>query len=203
MVSLDGDTADRIVTPVVTIATVGMDREAYEDIDEDAIYSNLGDGATKTRTHHGLSVGVSPIHRHPSEEYLKPVDSSEILNGKPKPAPRILGRKAALEASLSNPDHYFMLYANTEVSLQKDRPALCVRDGFVKLSMLNVQTLVALSKEILAQFVPSKAEFRSDLSWTDFTLRGRQPMHTMPAGVSFYPAKNLKLKPRDCLLAVS
>jgi hypothetical protein len=204
LVSLDGEAEER-TGPSCTI-----ERPAYEDIDEEGVYSDpvelvnspkqtdmniAPDGSQES----GASGGS--LKRCRSDDYLEPVSGSGE-DDKPMPATRVMGKRSTLSRTVRHAqDPHRTVYANTDMSVYQGKPARTVKDGFIKICMRNVETLAARAEKILYQFVPEQCLMKDDLRWSDFVLKSSVPVLEI-GSIAFYEARTNKVKPNDCYLMV-
>ena len=148
------------------------------------------------------------------EEYLQPVNHSEPpLNrdGKPKTKPKLKWTPKAAkrlsewaEKKFPQPitESYVMVYANTEVLLDKDRPALTISEGFEKMSIMNQRTLHHLAEGIFRSHCPQNPHFSDELRFEDLGIGDSDPVLTQGC-VCMYRARQGKVQPFHGFLMVS
>ena len=178
-----------VENPAMASASATLERENYEDID--SLYSAI------------------PADMVASDGYLQPVNQRDT---KPKPKPK--GKwtpKAAKRLSewaekkfppQPMTESYVMVYANTEVLLDKDRPALTIAEGFEKMSVMNQQTLHHLADSIFHDHCPQSPHFSEELHFEDFGVGESEAVLTQGC-VCMYRARQTKVQPFHGYLMVS
>lgn len=166
-----------------------LERGNYEDID-DSLYSAIPAD---------MVVG----------EYLQPVNHTEPLESKPKTKPKVKWTPKAAKrlsewAGKKQPmtESYVMVYANTEILLDKDRPALTISEGFEKMSVMNQQTLHHIADSIFRAHCPQNPHFSDELHFEDFGIGDSEPVLTQGC-VCMYRARQAVVQPFNGFLMVS
>lgn len=128
-----------------------------------------------------------------AEDYLQPVSH-------PPPLPITISKPNSW--TMEKTESYVMVYANTDVLLDKDRPALTVPDGFGKMAVMLQLALHQLADGIFRKHCPSSPHFADELLFNDFGVGDSEAVLTQGC-VCMYRVRQAKVQPYNALLMVS
>ena len=154
--------------------------------------------------------------RPTSGEYLEPITHGDLeqvreededetkssvvttRSGRPKPSPRHLSGKHVYPG-LTEP--YVIMYANTDVLVDRVRPALTIPEALAKMAMQNIETLQHITEVVTARHLMGPCLWHEDLRWKQYSLCDSNPSLTQ-GYTSLYRVRTAQVQPYDGYLMV-